>query len=170
MRKAKILAVMLAAILVMPLTAAAQRGEKTFGVKTGYVTRNKSALAGIYFQYRFSSHFCLSPNIDYVFRNEGSDAFLFNIDCHFPWRLGAAGRVDLYPLVGVNYVSWNFHDADDQAGNPDVTTRRSRFGLDAGAGIDIHVSSTLKLTAKAKFNAVSRLSTGLFSVGIGYCF
>lgn len=37
--------------LALPLGAHAQRGEKVFGVQTGYTSTNNSALAGMFFQY-----------------------------------------------------------------------------------------------------------------------
>ena len=148
-----------------PPDASAQKGEKTFGIKTGYITRNKSALAGIEFSYRFSKHFMLNPNIDYAFRNNNIDAFLFNIDTAYPIAIGSP-RAEIYPIAGLNYSSWNSRVPDEE----DSSVRTSRFGLNAGIGFIYKVTPTLRLNASARFTAVKRVSTGLFNIGIGYCF
>lgn len=174
--KKYILAIIMALAVAAPATLSSadrsHRGEKSLGVKVGYATRNESMSFGIAFDYRFSSHFAISPNIDYVFRNRGTDAFLFNIDTRYPLALTPSGRWEFYPILGLNYVSWNMHWEGDTAENPfdDVSTRRSRFGFTAGAGIDWRVTPTLKLRLQGRFNGVKHLSTGLFSLGIAYCF
>ena len=44
----------------MNVTAnAAEKGDKVFGVRTGYVSRNNSADLGLFFQYTFSKYFRL---------------------------------------------------------------------------------------------------------------
>ena len=48
---------------LIPTAAFAQKGEKTVGLRAGYSTRNESAIAGVYFQYRFSRYFRLAPNL-----------------------------------------------------------------------------------------------------------
>ncbi|MDE6377724.1 MAG: hypothetical protein K2K72_03160, partial [Duncaniella sp.] len=67
--------------------AGLERGQKTFGLRTGYATVSHAPMAGLEFSYAFSPHFVLSPNIDYVFRNNNLDGFLFNIDYNGPWSL-----------------------------------------------------------------------------------
>lgn len=164
-------------ILIIVLSAASapfcnaqqsHRGEKAVGIKGGYVTRNTTGMAGIFFQYRFSNHFTLSPNIDYVFRDKGSDAFLVNIDTHYPIALGNS-RIDFYPIAGLNYSSWGISH-EDAPNEDDVTTRHNRFGLNAGIGLNYQATPTLKLFVQGKYTAVSRYSTGVFSAGIAYTF
>lgn len=160
-----------AAIAASALPCVAQqshKGEKSVGIKGGYVTRNTSAMAGIFFHYRFSNHFTLSPNIDYVFRNNGSDAFLFNIDTHYPIALGTS-RVEFYPIAGLNYSSWGIPGSDNP-NEDDVSTRRNQFGLNAGIGFNYQATPTLKLFIQGKYTAVSKYSTGIFSAGIAYTF
>lgn len=75
---------------VMPVFA--QRGEKTFGIRGSYVSRNTSASAGLYMTYRFSGLFRLAPSADYVFRHDGSDAFSVNLDTHYTFNLGIRSK------------------------------------------------------------------------------
>lgn len=143
-----------------PATATAR--EKTLGVKLGYAGRNKSPLMGLYFDYRFSNHFALSPNIDYVFRHDGTDAFIFNIDARFPFRV--APRFDVYPLVGIDYASWAYHHDNDSS------ERLNHLGFNFGAGCDYMCTSSLKLTFQAKYNAIKNVDSAYFWLGIGYVF
>lgn len=147
--------------------AATVRGEKSVGLKAGYCTRNESAVAGAYFQYAFSSHFRLSPNIDYVFRNKGCDAFAFGLTAQFP--IGVTGsRFDMYPLAGVSYSIWNHQSHSEVA--DDVSTRVNRFGIDVGMGVEYKFASALKIFAQGRFNWVKDYNSGIFVVGIGYVF
>lgn len=154
--------------LMSPLNAAAQHGEKTVGLRAGYSTRNESAIAGIYFQYRFSRYFRIAPNIDYIFRHRGTDAFSFNGNAHFPIAL-LPSKVNIYPLVGINYTSWNqrISGLDE---TDDVTTRSGKFGLNIGGGVEWYASPTLKLLFEGKFCWVNKYDTGALTLGIGYVF
>ena len=147
---------------------ATSRGEKSLGLRVGYVTRNESALAGLYFQYSFTDYFRLSPDIDYVFRHHNEDALDLNLNAHFPFRLGVSGRFSMYPLVGMNYTSWNLHTHDENS--DDVTTRDSHLGLNIGGGMEYYITPTLKLNFEGKFQWTKRADTGVFLVGIGYVF
>ncbi len=148
--------------------AAAQRGEKTFGVKAGFVTYNSSPSAGIFFKYRFSSHFALAPNVDYVFRHQGYDAFLFNIDTHFPFTLGNP-KFEGFPIVGLSYTSWAFHHGDAHL-EDDATDRANRFGINIGLGFNYRVTPSLHINVQARYDGASHRHTGIFTAGISYCF
>lgn len=158
------------------MSAQLVKGRKSLGVKTGYITLNKTATAGIELQYAFSRHFILAPSIDYVFRNESMDGLLINLDYHGPWQLDSKGKWYFYHILGVNYASWSTYVKPDMTTptetniNDDVTTRVNRFGLDFGAGIDYYVSPTLKLSLQGKFNWIKDHNTGLFNLGISYVF
>lgn len=81
------------------------RGEKSFGVKAGYVSANGSAVGGLVFGYAFSRHFRIAPQLGVVFRNHNEDALLVDIDCHFPIGLRNE-RFTVYPLAGMAFNSW----------------------------------------------------------------
>lgn len=162
----------LAALLAFaaPVSGAGiERGQKTFGIRAGYATINHAPMAGIEFSYAFSPHFVLSPNVDYVFRNERLDALLFNIDYNGPWCLSHDGRLYFYHILGLNYASWSTREPDVESSN-DVTTRFNRIGLDFGAGFSFYVTPTLRLSLQGKFNWIKNYNTGLFNLGISYVF
>ncbi|MCM1520157.1 MAG: porin family protein [Lachnoclostridium sp.] len=147
------------------------KGQKTFGVHGGYVTRNRSGVAGIDFEYTFSKHFRLAPSVDYIFSNRGSDGFMFNIDYHGPYPLNSAGTFNVYHVIGLNYASWHnkvYHNEGDP--DADVSTRDNRFGFDFGAGLEYYVQPTMKLSFEGKFNWLRHYNTGLFYFGISYVF
>lgn len=151
---------------------AIEKGEKTFGVRTGYVSRNRSADAGLYFQYTFSNHFRLAPAADLVFRHHDRDAFLIDLNAHVPFAISEQ-EFTLYPLAGVNYSSWNRHyppEHDEDRYNDDVSTRTNRFGVNLGAGFDVKVSSTLKITLEASYTLVKSNCALRVLAGIGYVF
>ena len=159
------------------LSAQQEFKRTSFGVKTGYVTFNKTATAGIELQYAFSPHFVLAPNVDYIFRNEGLDGLLVNLDYHGPWQLDKAGRWKFYHILGVNYASWSSHEktlpdggSDGGNVNDDVTSRFNRIGLNFGAGIEYYVRPSLKLSLQGRFNWIKEHNAGLFNLGISYVF
>lgn len=148
----------------------AERGEKTFGVRTGYVSRNRSADAGLFFQYTFSEHFRLQPSADIVFRHKNRDAFLVNINAQVPFAMSAP-NFSLYPYAGINYSSWNRHQPNgDDSFSDDVSSRTNRFGVNLGAGFDVKLSSTLKLSLEAGYTFVKSNSSVNILAGIGYVF
>ena len=78
-----------------PSQAQIVKGEKSLGPKVGYVSKNKSAIAGLVFQYSFSNHFRISPELSYVFRNNDMDAFSFDINAHVPFGMNLGAGFDL---------------------------------------------------------------------------
>lgn len=164
-----LIAIFLFAIAALvPTDAVAQKGEKTVGLRAGYSTRNESAIAGVYFQYRFSRYFRLAPNIDYIFRHRGTDAFSFNGNAHFPISL-VPQRLNIYPLAGINYTSWNMRiEGLDET--DDVTTRAGKFGINIGGGLEWYATPTLKVLFEGKFCWVNKYDTGALTLGIGYVF
>lgn len=146
------------------------RGQKSFGVDAGYVSRNKSAVAGIQFQYGFSSHFRVAPGARCIFRNNDRDAIQLDLDTHYPFNF-TGDRAALYPIVGLNYSWWNSHsrpqDAEEQE---DVSTRKRNFGLNAGAGFEFTASSTLKIHIEARYSMVKSNSSVQLTAGIAYIF
>lgn len=157
---------------------AVEKGEKTFGVRTGYVSRNNSADLGLYFQYTFSKHFRLQPAADLVFRHKDRDAFMVDINAQVPIEF-SNDNFSLYPFAGLNFSSWNRHynagnDAPEFENpdefSPEWSSRTNRFGVNVGAGFDLKVSSTLKLSLEAGYTFVKSNSGLRALVGIGYVF
>ena len=149
---------------------ASERGEKTFGVRTGYVSRNRSMDVGLFFQYTFSQHFRLQPAADLIFRNRDRDAFTFDINALFPITKSTE-KYSIYPLAGINFSSWNRQEEIlDTTGPIEVSSRTNKFGVNLGAGFDLKVSETLKITLDATYTFVAANSGVRILAGIGYVF
>ena len=131
-----------AALCLIGLSAEADaqitKGEKSLGPKVGYVSKNKTAVAGLVFQYAFNNHFRIAPELGYIFRHNNLDAFEVDINGHVPFNF-TGDKVAFYPLAGLHYSSWSHHlQREEIIDDDDVTTRTSRFGLNLGAASDKH--------------------------------
>lgn len=165
--------------MALPTSSYAQKGEKSVGLRGGFTTRNTTASAGLYFSYRFSEYFRLSPKVDYAFRHNGVDGFSFNFDCESPIALGNAEKnVNFYPILGLNYSTMTSHTAiaelESKNNNSDITDdssqRTNRFGLNVGAGIEYFATPTLRLAFESKCLLVKNYTGGWFNISIGYVF
>lgn len=144
---------------LLPATAtAAAKGEKTLGVAGGYASYNNGGQANVYFQYSFSSHVRLAPEIGYVFRNEHKSAFECSVDVHFPFRL--ARGFNVYPLTGLTLNNWTYEHGK----------HLTRGGFDFGAGFDLYMTSSLKLNLQGKYSLMNDTSGCFLQMGIGYVF
>lgn len=173
-RLTKPIALLIFAILSMAaMTTQAQitKGEKSFGPKVGYISKNTSAVAGLVFRYSFSDHIRIAPELSYTFKHNDLDAFMFDLNVNIPFGIIGAERVALYPLAGMNYSSWNRHtDKTQQELDDDVSTRRNRFGLNLGAGFELKCSETVKLNLEAKYCFIKGYSSTMITLGFGYIF
>lgn len=146
------------------------RGEKTLGICVGYNTHNNRPLAGAQFSYRFNRLLRLSPSVEYVFRNAGLDALMIDLNMEFVFPV-AQGRCDIYPLAGINFSSWNYHD--NTPGLPstdDVSSRVSHFGLNAGGGFGINITRSLRLSVNATYTFIEDFHGANIIAGIHYRF
>ena len=151
----------------------AVKGEKNVGVTAGYTSSNKSAVAGIGFSYAFSQHFRVAPNLQYAFRNNNRDGLLINFDFHVPLNIEGGNKVEIYPIVGLNYSCWtNYYKSEEKEkeSSDDVSTRKNRFGLNAGAGVGYNVTETIRLNFDARYTLVKGFNTTTLALGIAYRF
>ncbi|MDE6266988.1 MAG: porin family protein [Muribaculaceae bacterium] len=152
-------------------SSAAVKGEKSVGIQLGYTSYNESAVAGIGFSYTFSSHFRFAPNLQYAFRNNNRDGLLINFDCHIPLKIESGEKVEVYPIAGINYSCWTrYYSDEEKAQSNDVSKRKNRFGLNAGAGVGYNVTGALRLTFEARYSLVKHYDTTTLALGIGYRF
>lgn len=154
--------------LFAPEASAGGRGEKSFGPRIGYVSRNDAVAGGLVFQYSFSHKLRIAPEIDIVFRNKDMDAIGVGCNVQFPLNLGSE-RLTLYPFVGPEYMSWNLHDIDEQE-EKDVTTHMNRLGANIGAGFELRCTSSLKLSIEGRYTVMKNYSTGAVFAGIAFVF
>ena len=129
------------------------RGEKTLGVLSGYNNHNKSALIGIAFSYRFNKWFRIAPDVEYALRKNREDALMTNINTQYLFRVTRG--VWVYPQAGLNFTSWNYHPKAGELIGEDGTVktieRKSNIGLNLGAGADVNLSSSLRLSVSPSY-------------------
>lgn len=160
-----------------PTSAQVEPGQMSAGVSAGYVSHTKSPAAGVNFSYAFSRRFVLAPSIDYVFRNNGREAVMVNLDYHGPWSFGD-GRWYVYHIIGVNFASWKKNETvmkrDATDGDKVVTSRervrQNRVGLDFGAGLAWYCRPDIKISLEGKLNWIKNNNTGVFTLGVSYVF
>lgn len=143
----------------------AQRGEKSFGPRLGFVSHNESAMGGLVFQYSLSKNVRLAPHACIVFRHQEEDALLVGLDVQFPIKTGP--KVNIYPIAGVGYSSWTRHNVDDDR---DATTHVNRMSLTAGAGVELRVKDSLKLFIEGQYVYVKHYDGAMVDVGIAFVF
>lgn len=156
----KRLFIIIIAIAAATASLMAQKGEKTVGLLAGYTTENKSAVAGLFFQYRCSSLLRLSPDCQFIIKNNDRSAFIFNGNAHF--IIPTSRNTNIYPLVGITYHNWKTYNMG--LGN------QNRFGANIGAGFEVMATATLKLSVEAKYSLIKDFSSGNFFASIGYLF
>lgn len=162
------------------INAQSHKGEKSVGLRASYTSRNSTAAAGIYLSYRLSEHYRISPKVDYSFQHNHIDAFSFNIDNEMPIALdNGVGRVNLYPIAGINYSAYTHHTlaslptnvTDDNDESLDDSSERTwRFGLNLGAGVEFFATPTLRLAAEAKCQLIKNYTGAWMTLSIGYVF
>lgn len=159
------------AAVAIALGANAQlvKGEKSFGPKLGYVSHNKSAVAGLVFQYNLSSRLRISPEVGVAFRHHNEDALLVDLNVEMPFMFTEASKVALYPLAGISFNSWAVHKTDPLV-QKDVTSHTNRIGANLGAGFDLRCSESLKINLEAKYSLVKSYSGVFITAGIAYLF
>ena len=150
---------LLSLLCVSPKAAAQEKGTMVLGVSGGYASHNNSGFADIYFQYSFSRHVRIAPELGYIFKNEGKSGFEASIDMHFPFRV--AKGFSLYPLAGVTFNNWYYTKADDNI---------TRCGADFGAGMDLCLTPHLKITLQGKYSLMKDTDGAFVSLGLGYIF
>ncbi|MDE6157179.1 MAG: porin family protein [Muribaculaceae bacterium] len=148
--------------------AQVERGQKSFGPKVGFVSNNTSATAGLTFNYAFSRHVRISPELGVIFRHKNRDGLTADLNVQFPLGFGK-GKGAFYPLVGANFTSWGRHYTSPED-SKDVTSHTNTLGLNAGAGLEMNCTSSLRLSLEARYTLMKHYPTAFVTAGITYVF
>ena len=165
--KRLLIASTIALLCIGAASAQVERGEKMFGVRTGYVSTNESAVAGLTFRYAVSPWVRIVPEVACVFRHHDKDAFIADINAQVPFTFDSK-KVDLYPLAGITFNSWSRH-FEGPSGD-DVTTRSNYFGANVGAGFDLRCTQTLNLGIEARYTFIKHFTSLYLTASISYVF
>lgn len=142
-------------------------GEKSFGPKIGFNSRNTSALAGLTFECPAGKYVRIAPSIGLVFRHNNLAALTVDADVHFPISLSERWR--FYPLAGLAFNSWSRNGINPES-HDDVTTHSNGLGGNAGAGIEVRCKGALKLGLEAKYTLIRHYPNASVSARIAYVF
>lgn len=166
--------VLLTAILLTSFASASAQdvhGQKSVGLKAGYVGENESAMAGMFFQYSFNKHVRIAPQLGIIFRNNDKDALTVDMDMQFPIPFGY-GKANIYPLAGLAFESWTLHSPKSMTkdDSKDVNTHHNYLGANAGLGFDLKCGESLKLNIEAKYSFLKEFGGFFAYAGIAYIF
>ena len=151
-------ALCLAAFVLCPSIATAQRGETVVGINAGYASHNHSGYSNIYFQFTPVNHLRLSPEIGYIYRHEGMSAVNFALDVQSPFKVSRG--VAVYPLAGFVFYRWVRKDGDNF----------SRAGVNLGGGLDFYFTNFFKVGVQAKYSFLKDTDGVFVGLGLGYIF
>ena len=140
-------------ILLGSMCASAQlvKGEKSLGVKLGYVSENSSAVGSFAFQYNPNSHLRIAPEIGMRVPSPRPRCAAHRPQPALPVQ-PVAGRQCAAVSAGRPQLqlSWTGHHKSE-IDNADVSTHVNRLGVNPGAGFDLRCSESLKLSLEAKY-------------------
>lgn len=154
-------AIMGISALIVPTASAIGKGEKSVGINGGFASYNESGYLTASFQYAWADHFRLAPEIGFVFPNNHNTGFVLDADIQFPFRI--AKGFGIYPLAGLAFNNWSHK-------TPSGSDNISRFGLNIGAGCDIYLTNSFKLTIEAKYSMMQNTSGVFAGLGFNYLF
>lgn len=167
----KLIALTLCLLITENAVAQMHKGDKSFGPKLGYVSKNTSLFAGLDFQYAFSDWLRVAPEVGAAVRHNNRDAFTAGLNIMFPLNL-SNDRVALYPLAGIAFNSWATHFGKDNYGviSDDSTLRLSRFGMNLGAGFEYYVKPSMRIAIEAKYTLIKEFSALYATASVAYVF
>lgn len=148
----------MAGLIGLPFDAESAPRELSIGLGGGYTGYNNGGYAKLYFHYQPFKYLRLSPEVGYMIKNDNKSGIEFSFDLHSPFRVGRG--VSVYPLVGFTANQWHITDQ----GNT------TKVGLDLGAGLDLYMTSNLKINFQGKYSFMKKTSGCFIDLGVAYIF
>lgn len=131
-----------AALLLMGATAMNAQDAlygNGIGINIGYSGFNENAGFGVHGRIHLSEGFRIEPTFNYYFKkNEQSQ---WDLMANFHYVFPVAGKIGLYPLVGIGVASYNYDSIDKS---------KTGFAMNFGGGIEFPVSSDFSLGFELK--------------------
>ena len=178
---------MIAAFVVAGLTANAQNeaGKMAAGVNVSYGMHKdyKNFGFGAKFQYNITDAIRGEASGNYFLKKDHCTMWDANINFHYVIPISEG--LNVYPLVGATLVgvkvdvdgaidsgydaAWKLAHkvAADEVGG---SSSETKFGFNAGAGIEYFISPNLKVNAEVKYQYVKDFDRPVISAGIAYVF
>ena len=169
---------MIAAMMLMSIGAFAQEaGRMAIGANAayGFASNYKTFGLGAKFQYCITDDFRAEASGTYFFKKDYTSAWDANLTIQYLIPISEGFYV--YPLLGPTvfgikvdvpdqHISYGGYDYDFEGGSASET----RFGVNAGAGIEYFLSDNFKINAEAKYQYTKDSDWPVVSVGVAYVF
>jgi outer membrane protein X len=191
---------MIAAMMLMSMGAFAQEaGKMAIGVQGSYGLHKdyKNFGLGAKFQYAINEDFRLEASGDYFLKKDYVSQWDGNINVQY--LIPISEGLYVYPFVGATLVGLKFDASNDyndalatgaaMAGmsvsqfkayceangiplpsGSDFKDNETKFGFNAGAGIEYFVTEQFKVFLEAKYQYVKDFDRPVISLGAAYCF
>lgn len=145
---------LVSAVLPALAVSARERPEMMWGVSYNYGTEYRHHGVGVKWDVHVSGPLLIGPELIYFPKRDSVSMLSMSVNARYIYALNR--RVDVYPLVGVNYSHWGYD------GRPNA----SRWGVNIGGGVDLNVGKDWMVFGEARLQAVSRESQAVFSLGL----
>ncbi|MBP5498768.1 MAG: porin family protein [Muribaculaceae bacterium] len=150
------------ALLLGISSAKAEAGQMAVGGNVLYGTEIKNVGIGAKYQLGIWKDLRAEAGFNYFFNKEddlGIKWHMWELNLNAHWVFGISSKVNIYPLVGLTYVSYATHG--DSHG---------KFGLNLGGGVEYNVIDHLALFGEIKYSLVSKYDQAVFGIGAMYKF
>ena len=173
---------MIAAMMLMSVGAFAQEaGRMAIGANAsyGFASNYKTFGLGAKFQYCITEDFRAEASGDYFFKKDYTSAWDVNLNVQYLIPISEGFYV--YPFVGPTvfgvkvdfdipsqHVSYGGQTYEVEGYS--ASGSETRFGVNAGAGIEYFLNDNFKVNAEAKYQYTKDSDWPVISVGVAYVF
>lgn len=111
------------------------------GINVGYSGFNENAGFGVHGRINLTEGFRIEPTFNYYFKKDEQSQW--DIMANFHYVFPVAGKIGLYPLVGIGVASYKYSGVKD-------SESKTGFSMNFGGGIEFPVSSDFSLGFELK--------------------
>lgn len=170
--------------------SAQQKGDMAVGLNLGVAPCLESGAKvtnfglGAKFQYNLTNPVRLEAALDYGFKSKGADVMTFGVNAHYLFNV--AGRLNVYPIVGLGYAHCGLGgsvDSDDDSDysrafevnvpgyeEESVSVSANKFYFNVGAGAEYPITDKLSASLELKYQYIKNFSRLPISIGVTYKF
>lgn len=159
-------------VLLTGVSAFAQEGEKSIGLKLNYGGEIESFGLGANFTYNVTNAIRINPSINYYFKH--NHVSLFNVDADFHYLFPFAEGFAAYPLIGITFQNWKAHSYTiygNEWGFINTNSKNfTRLGINAGGGLQYDINAEWRAFTELKYSIVNDFDQLVFSLGVAWRF
>ena len=169
---------MIAAMMLMSMGAFAQEaGRMAIGANAayGFASNYKTFGLGAKFQYCITDDFRAEASGTYFFKKDFTSAWDANLTLQY--LIPITEGLYVYPLLGptvfgikVDIPDFSFDFGDEVYHIEGGSGSETRFGVNAGGGIEYFVTENFKINAEAKYQYTKDSDWPVISIGAAYVF